>query len=150
MPSPPASVSDPATAATAASPEARDLRITADGTGTTAPSTVTTQATTVPLPTLASALTLRYRLVGATVRSTPSAPGRALTSLGAIASSTEAGLPLSLSLTPRGSVILNVTCPGLAPSGAATCATEKSGRWRTTTPLRAIEGYALAQVDLAR
>jgi hypothetical protein len=150
VPSPPEAVSDPATAATAASPEAHDLLLTADGKNAPAPRTVTTQATTVPLSTRATALTVRYRLVGATVRSTPSAPGRALTSLASIASPTETGLPLTLSLSPHGSTILNVTCPGLAPAGAATCATENGGRWRTTAPLRATEGYALAQLDLAR
>ncbi|MFC6009399.1 hypothetical protein [Angustibacter luteus] len=143
----PAATQDP-TSAPEQVPQALGVTLTADGRPVTAPRRVTTEPSFVALTSPSTELVLRYQLVGTTVRSRQSVPGRALTTLAPIGAATEDGLGLTVQLTPQGSTILNLVCPDLSGARAATCATETAGRWRTTTPLSAAPGVTLAQVDL--
>lgn len=109
----------------------RDLQVAADGTVVTPP-TVTSAASSLTLPDGTRSVELRYRLVGATTRSTPSVPGRALVVLP----------PLTTARSATGKVVVevvgddtsNLLCPGLAQRERL-CGHEGTDRW--STPLLA-------------
>ena len=98
------------------------------------------------LPNAPLRVELRYRLVGAAVRSTPSHPGRALVLLPPITSDD------SLSKLPEvveisGPRVRNLVCPALPPTDQL-CGRRTSTGWRTV-PLPSRATAVLAQLDLS-
>ena len=92
--------------------EIADLQVQADDDVVDVGQRTLTKARTIRLPGEASAVVMRYRLTGATVRSVPSTPGRALTVLPPITSPATLGsLPFVVELS--GASVTNVLCPGL-------------------------------------
>jgi hypothetical protein len=97
------------------------------------------------LPSAPLAVELRYRLTGATTRSTPSTPGRAIVLLPPITADERLrGLPVVVEVTGTG--VHNLLCPGL-PAANQLCGRQSSGGWRTV-PLGSRTTAVLAQLDL--
>jgi hypothetical protein len=102
-------------------------------------------ARTLELPAEASTVIMRYRLTGATVRSIPSTPGRALTVLPPITR------PATLGSTPfvievSGAQVTNVLCPGL-PTAAQLCGRTWARGWYLS-PQQPGRTAVLAQLTL--
>ncbi|MEO6412319.1 MAG: hypothetical protein ABIO48_06985 [Pedococcus sp.] len=102
-------------------------------------------ARTVELSAEASTVIMRYRLTGATVRSIPSTPGRALAVLPPITQ------PATLGSTPfvievSGAQVTNVLCPGL-PTAAQLCGRTWARGWYLS-PQQPGRTAVLAQLTL--
>jgi hypothetical protein len=122
-----------------------DLQVFADGRRVDAPQDSLTTGGRLLLPSAPRAVELRYRLVGASIASTPSTPGRALILLPPIAADDSLRkLPVVVEInSPH---VRNLVCPGLAPSDQL-CGRQTSTGWRTVSlPPRATG--VLAQLDL--
>ena len=86
-----------------------------------------TKARTVELPAQTDTVVMRYRLTGATVRSVPSTPGRALAVLPPITTAATLGsVPFVIEVS--GAQVTNVLCPGL-PTAAQLCGRTWARGW---------------------
>jgi hypothetical protein len=93
----------------------------------------------------ADRFSLRYRLTGVTVRSTPSTAGRALAAIGPLTADLPADLPVVIVVT--GSTVLGVNCPLLALDDQS-CGVESAQGWRPARSLTAGSAVATVQFDL--
>jgi hypothetical protein len=130
----------------AARPGVRDLRVTVGGRDVPLAASGADGLQLVALPASTTAYELRYVLTGATVRSVPSRPGRALTGLAPL-SRPEAGTPVVVATT--GSAVLNLTCPLLADAEDVTCSDGIRGRMTVRAPLPDDAALVVLQVELA-
>jgi hypothetical protein len=97
---------------------------------------------TVPLPAATTAVEVRYHLEGATVRTVPGPPGRAL---GVVAPLTDVpGLVAGFELS--GDPVRTLTCPAL-PASELFCGTDQGGTL-AVAPQPAASALVLAQLDL--
>lgn len=124
-------------------PTVTHLQMTADGSPVGMLLSVT-EATTVPLPTGARQVVLRYHLDGVTVRSTPSTAGRASILIAPLSAPTDAGLPSQIRVGGR--FVLNLTCP--RRSGDARACAPATGDSGVAPILAARDDVVVAQVDL--
>jgi hypothetical protein len=93
-------------------PSAVSLRGVADGRPLVLAPSEVREAIDLPMYGLVTRLELRYRLTGATVRSKPSRPRRALAVVAPLTASADPTLPTTIVVT--GAVLLNAFCPRLA------------------------------------
>jgi hypothetical protein len=128
-------------------PQALSVTATSNGQIISPPLDVGVSPVTVALPAGTNHVVLHYLLVGSTVRSQPSAAGRALTAIAPIAARSQPGLGLTINLRGSDADIRNLVCPAQGRDGAI-CAAQTDGRWSTTTELAAATSFGLAQVDL--
>ncbi|GAA5016945.1 hypothetical protein GCM10023258_02950 [Terrabacter aeriphilus] len=129
-----------------ARPGVRDLRVTVGGSDVPLAARGADGLQLVALPGSTTAYELHYVLTGATVRSMPSRPGRALTGLAPL-SRPEAGT--SVVVATIGSSVLNLTCPLLADAGDVTCSDGIRGRMTVRAPLPDSAALVVLQVELA-
>ncbi len=125
--------------------EVADLQVQADDAIVDIGVRSLTKARTIELPAEASTVVMRYRLTGATVRSIPSTPGRALAVLPPITR------PATLGSTPfvielSGAQVTNVLCPGL-PTAAQLCGRTWTRGWYLS-PQQPGRTAVLAQLTL--
>ncbi|MEO7058825.1 MAG: hypothetical protein ABI083_03840 [Lapillicoccus sp.] len=124
-------------------PTITHLQVTADDTPVGVLDSMT-QPTTVSLPTPARHILLRYRLEGVTVRSTPSATGRASILVAPLSAPTDVSLTAQIRI--GGSSVRNLTCPRL--QGEATACAPVSGDPGIAPVLAARDDVVVAQVDI--
>lgn len=124
-------------------PTVSRLRVTADGRPVGVLLSVT-EPTTVPLPTGARRVVLRYHLDGVTVRSTPSTTGRASILIAPLSAPTDVALPSQIRVGGR--AVLNLTCP--RRSGDARECAPATGDLGVAPILAAGGDVVVAQVDL--
>ncbi|GAA2165615.1 hypothetical protein GCM10009845_23490 [Pedococcus bigeumensis] len=122
-----------------------ELQVTADGHRLPRQSESLATGGRVLLPNAPLSVELRYRLVGAATRSTPSTRGRALVLLPPIADDERLSrLPVVVVVEGKG--VRGLVCPGLAPHDQL-CGRSESAGWRTV--FLSPRGTAvLAQLDL--
>ncbi len=122
-----------------------DLQVTADQAVVDTGFRGLTRAQTVELPSGTRFVVMRYRLTGATVRSLPSTPGRALTVLPPITSPATLGsMPFVVEVS--GVEVSNLLCPGLSPEDQL-CGRNWSKGWYSV-PQPAGRTAVLAQLVL--
>lgn len=125
--------------------EIADLQVQADDAVVNIGAGAFTTPRTLRLPGETSTVVMRYRLVGATVRSIPSTPGRALMVLPPITGPATLGaMPFVIEVS--GADVTNVLCPGL-PVNAQLCGRTWSQGWYST-PQQAGRTAVLAQLTL--
>ncbi len=124
-------------------PTVTHLQVTADQTPVGVLESMT-RPTTVTLPTRARQLLLRYHLDGVTVRSTPSATGRASILIAPLSAGSAAALQSQIRI--GGGPVLNLTCPRL--HGDAASCVPISGDLGVAPVLPARDDVVVAQVDL--
>lgn len=124
-------------------PTITHLQMTADQTPVGVLASMT-RATTVTLPTRTHQLLLRYHLDGVTVRSTPSATGRASILIAPLSAPTDPSLTSQIRIGGR--PVLNLGCPRL--TGDAQSCAPVSGDLGVAPVLPARDDVVLAQVDL--
>jgi hypothetical protein len=127
----------------ASTPRAEGVVVLADGDPVPLqPAAVGTRRVIV-FDTPAHRIQLRYRLTGATIRSTPSKPGRALGLIAPLTADLDGSLPTRLTVGRA----RNLFCPLLEPAEQR-CAGQ-FGRGLTAQPgLTAADATVLAQIDL--
>lgn len=128
----------------AARPRVRSLQMTADG-EVVAAAAEFDGPLQVDLPAPTTRIELRYRLLGATVLSTPSQTGRSLAVLAPLTRTTDPSLSTVLRLS--GAQVLNVRCPAL-PATQRACAVMENGRVRPRVDLLAGSATVVVQLDL--
>jgi hypothetical protein len=122
-----------------------DLQVKADTAVLDIGERVLARARTVELPGPTSTVMMRYRLTGATVRSIPSTPGRALSVLPPITSPASLGsMPFVIEVS--GDRVTNVLCPAL-PAAAQLCGRTWTQGWYLG-PQPAGRTAVLAQLNL--
>ncbi len=128
-------------------PIAKNVSLTTGSHSVVLPTSDVSEATRVALPRPTRRLELRYQLTGVTVRSNPSAAGRALAALGPVSAGYPAQLPVAMRVT--GGHVRNLQCPRLPPSDQS-CAAGEPGRLRLARPLPWHEAIIVIQLDLPR
>jgi hypothetical protein len=122
-----------------------DLQVKADTAVLDIGERVLARARTVELPGPTSTVVMRYRLTGATVRSIPSTPGRALSVLPPITSPATLGsMPFVIEVS--GDRVTNLLCPAL-PTAAQLCGRTWTQGWYLG-PQPAGRTAVLAQLNL--
>lgn len=125
--------------------EVTDLQVQADDAVVDIGARSLTKARTVELPAGTGTVVMRYRLTGATIRSVPSTPGRALAVLPPITSAATLGsTPFVIEVS--GAQVTNVLCPGL-PTAAQLCGRTWARGWYLA-PQRPGRTAVLAQLTL--
>ena len=125
--------------------EVADLQVQADDAVVDLGATGLTRPRTVDLPGDTSSVVMRYRLTGATIRSIPSTPGRALTVLPPITSPATLGtMPFVIEVS--GAQVTNVLCPGL-PAAVQLCGRTWTQGWYSP-PQEAGRTAVLVQINL--
>ena len=125
--------------------EVTDLQVQADDAIVDIGVRSLTKARTVELPAATGTVVMRYRLTGATVRSVPSTPGRALAVLPPITTAATLGsTPFVIEVS--GAQVTNVLCPGL-PTAAQLCGRTWTRGWYLA-PQRPGRTAVLAQFTL--
>jgi hypothetical protein len=128
-------------------PIAKNVSLTTGRHSVVLPTSDVSEATRVALPRPTRRLELRYQLTGVTVRSNPSAAGRALAALGPVSAGYPAQLPVAMRVT--GGHVRNLQCPRLPPSDQS-CAAGEPGRLRLARPLPWHEAIIVIQLDIPR
>lgn len=128
-------------------PIAKNVSLTTGRHSVVLPTSDVSEATRVALPRPTRRLELRYQLTGVTVRSNPSAAGRALAALGPVSAGYPAQLPVAMRVT--GGHVRNLQCPRL-PASDQSCAAGEPGRLRLARPLPWHEAIIVIQLDLPR
>ncbi len=129
----------------AARPRAEQLRVTSEGRPLDVGIAEIDRELDVPLPETVARVELRYRLTGATVRSTPSADGRALALLAPLSVATDE--TLRTTVVVRGAEVLNLTCP-LLPAAQQLCASPTGPDAVVVSDIPAADAVVVAQFNL--
>lgn len=140
----PPKLADGANVLVSARPHAVQFRMTSDGNPLPTATDEVTKATDVYLDAPVSQIELRYKLIGATSRSTPSVTGRALALLAPLAVSTDETLPTSLKVS--GATVRNLVCPQLPVERRLCAVTDGAGL--ELTGVKAGEAIFIVQLDL--
>lgn len=126
-------------------PVVSGLQVAADGAVVPVEVAAIADGTTLDLPAGATSVEMRYVMRDATMRSTPSTPGRALVLVPPLSRGDGVtGLPVVVEVDHT--TVRNLLCPGL-PASRQLCGRQASDRWYTT-PLAAGSTAVVAQVDL--
>jgi hypothetical protein len=128
-------------------PVALQVQADADGQPVMVPNGRIEDGVSVPLGTPSTRFELRYRLMGATVRTVGSVPGRAIAALTPVTAGVPDDLPVAIAAT--GPAVLNLTCPTLRLSEQA-CSTRRQGQLRAGRNLPWRQAVVLVQLDLPR
>ena len=129
------------------SPIAIQVQATADGQPVVVPNARIEGVTSLSLTSPATRFELRYRLMGATVRTMRSVPGRALGALLPVTTSVPDDLPVVIAAS--GPAVLNLTCPKLRLSEQA-CSVRGQGELRAGRTLPWRQAVVLVQLNLPR
>ena len=129
------------------SPIAIQVQATADGQPVMVPNARIEGLTSLPLTASATRFELRYRLMGATVRTMRSVPGRALGALLPVTTSVPDDLPVVIAAS--GPAVLNLTCPKLRLSQQA-CSIQAQGELRAGRALPWRQAVVMVQLNLPR
>jgi len=129
----------------AARPRAEQLRVTSEGRPLDVGIAEIDRELDVPLPETVAQVELRYRLTGATVRSTPSADRRALALLAPLSVATDE--TLRTTVVVRGATVLNLTCP-LLPTAQQLCASPTGPQAGVVSDVPAADAVVVAQFNL--
>lgn len=140
----PPKLADGASALVSARPRAVQFRLSSDGNPLPTATDEVAKATDVYLDNPVSKVELRYKLVGATSRSTPSVSGRSLALLAPLALSTDETLPTSLKVS--GATVRNLVCPQLPVERRLCAVTDGAGL--ELTGVSAGEAIFIVQLDL--
>jgi hypothetical protein len=132
-------------------PTVRNLRVSVNGTPTTATPAADGSGWTVAATTgRARTVQLSYRITGTVMRSQPSSAGRALAvTLPLLGQSLrEQGLPLVVRAEgSNGTLVNEVSCPS-APAREMLCGMDEAGGWNATIPADATSPAVLLQLNL--
>jgi hypothetical protein len=124
-------------------PSAVSLRGVADGRPLVLAPTEVREGIDLPMYGLVTRLELRYRLTGATARSKPSRPRRALAVVAPLTATADPTLPTTIHVT--GAVLLNAFCPRLTEP---LCAVGDPPRLSVRPRISAQDAVVVLQLDV--